>query len=268
MDDLLYDPDRRADILSLHSQMACPEWCTRPGCTRQDLLVEVTLLDLWMLAQSMGRLPSDLFTDSALLRLASSPGLAFRKRVVLGLRKPCPFLKGPLCSVYGARPLPCALFPENLALDQARLEAFGSEEEWQEYHCLRHLPQVSQERRDLIEVLESRVSAERFVTHLILFGEAPLLIDFREEAQSLALASSREDRQAQVVRHAAVEGLFWERLGRGTFIDEVRERMRRAEKDLSGLLSLVRDAEGTKPWRQMPLPANEHRLTPEGRFVR
>ena len=262
--DPLYDLKRRGALLSQHSAMRCPPNCQRPGCQRQDLLVEVTLLDLWVLSQRLGKPVVDLFPDPVSLRLGPSPGWPFRKRMVLALKKPCPFLTETLCSVYEARPIPCALFPENISLDPGRLSAFGSEEDFAEYHCLKALPSVSEERRQILLALEKKVSAERFVTQLTLFGDSPFLIDFSQEAPSLSEPAEPGGKGPRVVRHQNLEALFQERLAKGSFSSLVRERMSAMDKDPEPCFALVREME--QNCGAFEVSRSFHRITPEGKI--
>lgn len=264
--DPLYDLSQRGSLLSQHTRMQCPPACKRPGCQRPDLLVEVTLFDLWVLSQRMGRSVCDLFPDPVGLRLGTSPGWPFRKRVVLALKKPCPFLLESLCSVYEARPIPCALFPENIAVDPDRLSAFGSGEDIEVYHCLSNLPAVTEERRQAILALEKRVSSERFVTHLILFGEAPFLIDFTQEAALISEPAETGDLGPRKVRHQSLEALFQERLAQGSFPDLVRERLSAVDQDPDPCLKLVHEVERLETWKASDLKPRAHRLTPEGQI--
>ena len=73
----------QAGIINIESHFRCPDDCNAPGCWMEDVIAETTLFDL--------------------IRL---------KRLLVKMKKPCPFLCGNRCLVHDAKPLNCILFPE------------------------------------------------------------------------------------------------------------------------------------------------------------
>jgi hypothetical protein len=140
--------------------------------------------------------------------------------VSLRLRKPCPYLAGERCSIYPVRPLPCMLFPENLAVD-GTVQQKAEEEEFKDYLCLHRGFTVSPLRAEIITRLRETWNREWLLSSFYLFRYSPFYIDFSnlravllDTARQLGL-SARQDRARPGERlpFQAMEHVFLERFG-------------------------------------------------------
>ena len=75
--------------------------CTRCGACCRELVVNVTPLDIQLLAWRLGIIPAE-FTKRHVKREEGDQEISAR---------PCPFLSGTLCSVYDDRPEACRSYP-------------------------------------------------------------------------------------------------------------------------------------------------------------
>lgn len=115
---------QRARLSNMDSEFSCPDGCHRFACKDERLHVSVSIIDVVAASLKMGQMVSDLFRSH--YQIGSSPmdENPWIQRFVLELKKPCPFLTGNDCGIYGGRPykIPHEAFEHVLA---RRLDSGG-----------------------------------------------------------------------------------------------------------------------------------------------
>jgi Fe-S-cluster containining protein len=152
------------------------------------------------------------------------------QRFSLELKKPCPFLDGKDCGIYGGRPITCALFPEAFFLVPGQKRGLNKGK-FGHYPCLRE-PLVISERRSshLCELMEM-ARREAFLTEFYLFRFSPFAIDLRNTALDVMEVSQDisggigEDERPHMVPHEAFEEILVRRLGSGGYLLEIDSKV-------------------------------------------
>jgi Fe-S-cluster containining protein len=152
------------------------------------------------------------------------------QRFVLELKKPCPFLIGKDCSIYGGRPITCAIFPEAFFLFPGG-EGGLDDGNFGHYPCLREPLVLSEKRRSsLIEVMEM-ARREVFLTDFYVFGFSPFSVDLRNSVIDL-MEVSRDisgsignGEMPSEIPHEAFENILVRRLGNGGYLSRIDSKV-------------------------------------------
>jgi len=177
---LLTMPDRyfqyQAGLAETKSDFQCPKECDAPGCWMDDINVEVTLFDLVRLSLDLNTPVSDLFFRHCHIGLGVFEINPRYKRLLVKLKKPCPFLKETRCEVHGSKPLSCILFPEyhyikGLLTELAKRPAFDR------FPCLREEIIVSDKRSKALKELKKMGNREEALSSYLLFDAPSFIID-------------------------------------------------------------------------------------------
>jgi Fe-S-cluster containining protein len=169
----------RGRLAALDAQFSCDPACSRPGCTHPELVIPVSLLDLWGAAHFLGERAADLYHRAFTLGLVAEAGQDWLRTPVLRLKKPCPFFGGELCAIYPARPLACILFPEYLVV-AGTLAAHAAREHFRDYRCLHRPLTLTPARREAMAALMRLWRRELLITSFRLFGRAPCYVECRD----------------------------------------------------------------------------------------
>jgi Fe-S-cluster containining protein len=152
------------------------------------------------------------------------------QRFVLEVKKPCPFLAGKDCSIYGRRPITCALFPEAFFLSPGG-EGGLNREKFGHYPCLRKPPMISEERRSHLVTLTEMARREAFLTEFYFFGFSPFYVDLRNTAAEVMEVSREiagnmgDGEKPYEVPHKAFDQTLIRRLGRGGYLSEISTKV-------------------------------------------
>lgn len=185
--------ERRARLASEASDFHCDPDCTRPGCKDPDLQVPVSLVDILAEARHRGESVAAAFRRHYVLGLFYNDTDYCLRTVSLKIRKPCPFLEGDLCSLYPVRPLPCILFPENLAC-RGTFEEQAQNEQFRDYLCMRRPLTISPERARVLATLGKMLERESLVTSFYLFGHGHCHLDFTELIAELPSGPGKQEK--------------------------------------------------------------------------
>ncbi|MFP3869960.1 MAG: YkgJ family cysteine cluster protein [Syntrophobacteria bacterium] len=176
--------------------------------------VPVSIVDLLATAAHLGESVSTNYENNFCLGVFTNGAKEWIRTVSLRLRKPCPFLRNDLCSVYPVRPLPCILFPEELVLEGS-LQASAREEHFRDYLCIHGPLVLSAERAEAVASLQGMWHREDLVSSLFLFGYSPCYIDFSTIRRELRPPAGNPKEATAENRHAiwnhALERFFLER---------------------------------------------------------
>ena len=222
--------ENRTRLFNLDSEFSCPHWCNRFGCEDERLRVSVSIVDLVAASLVIGEKASHLFLSHYKIGASPMDENPWIQRFVLELKKPCPFLVGKDCGIYGGRPITCALFPEAFFLSPGQKGGFNKAK-FGHYPCLWEPLVISEKRRShLIELMEM-ARREAFLTEFYLFGFSPFSVDLRNSAMDVMEASRDisgnigDGARPYEVPHEAFEEILVRRLGRGGYLLEIYSKV-------------------------------------------
>jgi Fe-S-cluster containining protein len=143
------------------------------------------------------------------------------RAVCLKLKKPCPHLEDNLCTIYAVRPLPCILFPENVACE-GRLAEKRQKEEFKDFLCLHHPVALSTERRKIIARLQAMWDRESLISSYYLFKDKLCYFDttslsremLNTASNSKAAASEKAQGSQETIANHLLEHFFLQHIGR------------------------------------------------------
>lgn len=209
---------QRAYLASFQSTFQCDAACTRPGCKNQDVLVQVSVIDLVGAALHQDESVSAMFKRNYSLGLAPNERGEWLRLVTLRLKKPCPFLDNDRCSIYPVRPLPCILFPEYL-IHEGSFQEHARKELFKDFLCLQEVISLSPERLKVITQLRKMMDRESLASSFYLFNRGAYHIDFSKLIKELADAarSQREEKSSgglplRVIPNQVLEHFFQEHI--------------------------------------------------------
>ncbi len=250
--------ENRARLFNRDSAFSCPDWCNRFGCKDERLHIIVSIVDVVAASLLTGERASHLFFSHFKIGASPMEENPWIQRFSLELRKPCPFLVGKDCGIYGGRPITCALFPEAFFLFPGQKGGLNKGK-FGGYPCLREPLVISEKRRaHLLELMEM-ARREVFLTEFYLFGFSPFSVDLRntvmdvmEVSQDIS-GSIGDGDSPYVVPHEAFEEILVRRLGRGGYLLEI-------DSKLNGLNSPrgIEELHEIKEWTDsVPAPEKE-----------
>jgi len=173
----------KTDLYTKESLFKCNDACLCDGCSG-DLVVSVSLLEIWALARRLHRPVLEVF-DHYCRTIPFVEHDLGAVRVRFALRKPCLFLtEAGGCTIYAARPAVCALFPEFLSLRGDRDE-YIKEMDLSAYPCIEQFADASGARKDALTRLVSMHWEEIYAGEIYLFGRAGFTVDLREEVSRI-----------------------------------------------------------------------------------
>lgn len=171
--------DKRVRLANLHSEFSCDPKCLRPGCKSPQIQVAATIFDVIGVAALQNKSLSTTLAEGFVLGLLPVEGQDRIARASLKIRKPCPYLRNEMCSVYRVRPLACILFPESFFVDGTAREK-SQRAHFRDYLCLRFDCRISREREQVIKNLTRMLQREIFLSDCRLFGCSPFFLDLRD----------------------------------------------------------------------------------------
>jgi Fe-S-cluster containining protein len=214
----------------MDSEFSCPDWCDRFGCKDERLHVSVSIIDVVAASLLTGQKASHLFRSHYKIGASPMDENSWIQRFVLELKKPCPFLDGKDCGIYGGRPITCALFPEAFFLFPGQ-ENCLDKGKFDHYPCLWEPLVISQERRShLIELIEM-TRREAFLTEFYFFGFSPFSVDLRNSVTDLMevprdiSGGIGDGGRFYEIPHEAFEEILVRRLGRGGYLLEINSKV-------------------------------------------
>jgi Fe-S-cluster containining protein len=162
------------------------------------------------------------------------------RMAALKVRKPCPFLENDLCGIYPVRPLPCALFPENLVYEGS-FAARAGEEHFREYLCLRRPLPLSPARTQAIAQMRRMWERENLVSCFYLYGNGSCYVDFSNLLEELP--PEAEPSTPRVIPNPTLERFFVERMAGYPPFSAVEEKISRLDspEGLAKFLQLCQD---------------------------
>ena len=102
-------------------QFSCPDLCKRFGCKDERLHVSVSIIDVVAASLVTGETVSYLFRSHFKIGASPMDENPWIQRFALEVKKPCPFLTGKDCGIYGRRPITCDPLSRGLlSLSRAR----------------------------------------------------------------------------------------------------------------------------------------------------
>ncbi len=224
--------ENRARLFTMDSGFSCPDWCDRFGCKDENLHVTASIFDVVAASLLTGQTASNLFRSHFKIGTSPMDESPWIQRFGLELKKPCPFLTGKDCGIYGARPITCALFPEASFLfpEQERGLDMGK---FGQYPCLQEPPSVSEKRHSHIVELMEMARRETFLTEFYFFGFSPLWIDLRNTAMDIMdvspdiSADIGDGRRHYEVPHEHFEEILVRKLENGGYLREINSKVER-----------------------------------------
>ncbi len=216
----------------MDSAFSCPDWCDRFGCKDERLHISATIIDVVAASLLTGQTPSNLFRSHFKIGTSPMDESPWFQRFGLELKKPCPFLAGKDCGIYGARPITCALFPEAFFLSSGKEKGLEIRR-FAHYPCLQEPPSISENRRSHIVELMEMASRETFLTEFYFFGFSPLWIDLRNTAMDVMDVSRDispdigDGRRHYEVPHEAFEEILVRKLKKGGYLPEINSKVQR-----------------------------------------
>jgi Fe-S-cluster containining protein len=214
----------------MDSEFSCPDWCNRFGCKDERLHVSVSIIDVVAASLVTGKKVSDLFRSHFKIGASPMDENPWIQRFVLELKKPCSFLTGKDCGIYGRRPITCALFPEAFFPSPGH-EGGLDREKFGHYPCLRKPPMISEKRRSHLVELTEMARREAFLTEFYFFGFSPFGVDLRNTAVEVMEVSREisgsigDGEERYEVPHEAFEQTLIKRLGRGGYLSEIDSKV-------------------------------------------
>ena len=174
----------QAQIFSTESNFRCPDDCNAPGCWMENVIVETTLFDLIRLSRSLNTPVSYLFSQYCRIGLATCEENIRYKRLLVKMKKPCPFLFSNRCLVHDAKPLSCVLFPEYYQI-KGLLPELSQKPLFHAFPCLKKPVAVSGKRYTALIKLRKINSFEQVLTHDYLFNIPHFIIDAKPLTKEL-----------------------------------------------------------------------------------
>lgn len=221
----------RSFLFNAFSEFSCPDQCDRRGCKDPQLHVSLNLIDLIAISLTYGKKGSQLFKENLKMGFDPLPGRGpWVGRLSLELKKPCIFFDGKWCSVYDARPIPCALFPEYLWMIYPP-DVLLQREFIRDLPCIQRPRSISPERRQTLQRLSEMSLQEFFLSDIYLFGVSPLIIDLKNIAGESLDGLSKEEDGLFRLPHEKVETLIYDRLSLGGYLDEWEEKIERLDHE-------------------------------------
>ncbi len=219
----------RSFLFNAYSEFSCPDECDRKGCKDPQLHVSISLIDLIAISRICGKKGSQLFKENLKMGFDPLPGREpWIGRLSIELKKPCVFFDGKWCSVYPARPIPCALFPEYLWMIYPS-DRLLRREFIRGLPCIQRPGPISPERRQALQRLSEMCLQEFFLSDLYLFGVSPLIIDLKNIGGETLDGLSKEEDGRFRLPHEKVEELIYERLSLGGYLQEWEEKIERLD---------------------------------------
>lgn len=166
----------QTDIFNAGSHFRCPDDCNAPGCWMEDVIVETTLFDLIRLSRALNASVSHLFSQCCRIGLATCRENIRYMRLVVKMKKPCPFLYSNRCLVHDAKPLNCMLFPEYYKI-KGLLPELKKNPLFRAFPCLKKPIDISGERYIALKTLRKMNSVEQVLSHDYLFNIPRFIID-------------------------------------------------------------------------------------------
>lgn len=211
----------RAHLANYKSEFQCDPSCSRPGCKKRDVKIPVSIVDLVATAVHRDQSVADNYLENYTLGLVPNDKIKGVRAVCLRLKKPCLYLENNLCSIYSIRPLPCILFPENLACE-GRLAEKAQKEEFKDFLCLHHPMALPTERRKIIAQLQVMWERESLISNYYLFKEGLCYIDttnltretLKAESHGKLAASEKAEESQDAMPNHYLEQFFFEHIGR------------------------------------------------------
>ncbi len=221
----------RSSLFNAYSEFSCPDECDRKGCKDPQLHVSISLIDLISISQACRKKGSQLFKKNLKIGFDPLPDRGpWIGRLSLELKKPCLFFDGKWCSVYNARPIPCALFPEYLWMIYSP-DTLLQKEFIRGLPCIQKPGPISPERRQILQRLSEMCLQEFFLSDLYLFGVSPLIIDLKNIAGESLDGLSKEENGLFRLPHEKVETLIYDRLSSGGYLEEWEEKIERLDQE-------------------------------------
>ena len=248
--------ENRGRIFNRDSEFPCPDWCNRFGCKDERLHISVSIVDVVAASLLTGGNPSRLFPSHYKIGASPMNENPWIQRFVLELKKPCPFLAGKDCGIYGGRPITCALFPEAFFLFPGQKGGLNKGK-FNHYPCLREPLLISEKRRSHLLELMEMARREAFLTEFYFFGFSPFSVDLRNTALDVMevsrdiSGSSGDGENPDVVPHEAFEKILVRKLARGGYLLEIDSKVE-GLNSASGIEALYEIKEWTDP-----VPASE-----------
>lgn len=202
------------------SDFRCPSECDAPGCWRDDVNVEVTLFDLIRLSLDLDVPVSKLFFQRCHIGLENMEINPRYKRLLLKLKKPCPFLKETRCEVHGAKPLNCILFPEYHYI-KGLFSELASRPIFDRFPCLKREIIVSERRANALRKLKKMGIKEEALANYFLFGVPSFIIDSKPMTHLL----KREKTSKKPFTMRDYNRLVHERLKPTGFFDNIEKKV-------------------------------------------
>ena len=222
--------ENRARLFTMDSEFSCPDSCDRFGCKDERLHVSATIIDVVAAAFLTGQTSSNIFRSHFKIGTSPMDESPWLQRFGLELKKPCHFLAGKDCGIYGARPITCALFPEAIFLSPGQEKGLEMGK-FAHYPCLQEPPSISEKRRSHIVVLMKMARRETFLTEFYFFGFSPLWIDLRNTAMDI-MDDSRDistdigdGRRHYEVPHVAFEEILVRKLKKGGYLPKINSKV-------------------------------------------
>jgi Fe-S-cluster containining protein len=186
------------------------------------LQIPVSIVDLVASAMHQGQSVADNYRENYSLGLVPHDRLKGFRAVCLRLKKPCPYLVNDLCTIYSIRPLPCILFPENLAYE-GELAERAHKEELKDFLCLHRPVALSPDRGEIIAKLQAMWERESLISSYYLFEEGSCYIDtpnltremWKAATDCKALGSDQARETQDVIPNYCLEHFFFEHINAG-----------------------------------------------------
>jgi Fe-S-cluster containining protein len=249
----------RAHLASSESDFHCDPACTRPGCQNQNLQIPVSIVDLVGAAMHQAESVSANYQRNYSLGLFAHERHDWIRRVSLRLKKPCPFLRNDLCSIYPVRPLACVLFPEYLVCE-GRFEVEARKEHFRDFLCMQSPIVLSPKRAEVVGRLKRMWEQEALISSFYLFNHSHCYIDYSNLTKEL-LQADKTLRDAEskerpdprgTIPNQVMEHFFRERIAECQPFDEVSakiSRLNNQEGQMQFLQFLQDDLLMKKLWR-------------------
>jgi Fe-S-cluster containining protein len=209
------------------------------GCKEPSLHVSISVVDLVAFSLISGQKPTELFRKNVKIGFdpidENDPWIG---QVSLELKKPCPFLDGKECSIYGGRPIACALFPEYWFIVE-HPERILQKDLFRDFPCIQEPLSISPRRRIALQELFGVFGKEVFLSNFFLFGVSPFVINLKNIAgEGLEGLPASKDGKTPLP-HRRLEELISRRLEKGGYLDEWEDRVRKLDQAV-GLDDLIK----------------------------
>ena len=210
----------QGSLAETESDFHCPEECDAPGCWMEDINIEVTLFDLIRLSLDLNTPVSDLFFHHCHIGLEVFEINRRYKRLLVKLKKPCPFLKETRCGVHGSKPLNCILFPEYHYI-KGLFSELAEQPAFDRFPCLKEEIIVSEKRSRALEKLKKMGGREEALSYYFLFGGPSFIMDSRPLTRLL----KKENPQKESFTMRDYDKCVHERLKPAGFFDNIEKKI-------------------------------------------